>query len=170
MSENDSDSVIGLTLAELAFFMLLVVLLLAYLGGPKSPTEEVVRKVKYDSVLEKLSRAEQEIETLKEELKDKRSPWRPSCSQEHPLSERLLFTVVIQGKDSFQLLPQRIPINLERLTATFSSELQQADHEECVHSIATYFDQALSTEEYEGGLNRLQELFYIQRLGAYEEK
>ena len=61
-------------------------------------------------------------------------------------------------------------VDLERLQATFSSELQQAGVEECVHSIAVYFDRALSTEEYEGGLNRLQQLFYIQRLGAYGER
>lgn len=168
MSESDSDTVIGLTLAELAFCMLFVVLLLSYLTGADRTDDEVVSLNEHESVLAALAEAEDEIAQLEEELEDRRSSWRPSCHEELPLRQRLLSTVVIQGNDLFHLLPQQMAVDLQGLQERFSSELRLARAKECVHSIAVYFDPDLSTTEYERGLNRLQQLFYIQRLGAYD--
>lgn len=166
MSEGDSDSVIGLTLAELAFCMLFVVLLFSYLGAPRTEGD-VVPLAQHESVLDALGGAEDEIVRLEEELKDRRSSWRPSCHEELPLRQRLLSTVVINGTDAFQLLPQQVAVDFRGIQAMFSAELRSAQVDECVHSIAVYFDPHLPTTEYEQGLNRLQQLFYIQRLGAY---
>ena len=166
MSEGDSDSVIGLTLAELAFCMLFVVLLFSYLGTPRTEAD-VVPLAQHESVLDALASAEDEIARLAEELKDRRSSWRPSCHEELPLMQRLLSTVVIEGNDSFQLLPQQVVVDFGGIQETFATELRSAQVAECVHSIAVYFDPDLPTTEYEQGLNRLQRLFYIQRLGTY---
>ena len=92
--------------------MLFVVLLLSYVSGAEQPKDKFVTMAEHNSVLEQLSEiredlamAREEIKRLEEELGDKRSSWRPSCNEELALSERLLFTVVIQGNDSFQILP-----------------------------------------------------------------
>ena len=163
MSEHDSDSIIGLTLAELAFFMLLVVLLLAHLRGPELPG---IPPALHEALEQELTAAQEEIARLGEELEDKRSAWRPACDEDRSLNERLLFTVVIQGQNSFRILPRTTAVSLDEVRRIFSSDLRQAETEGCVHSIAIYYDQALSAEEYAVGRGRLARDFYIADRGA----
>ena len=164
MSEHDSDSIIGLTLAELAFFMLLVVLLLAHLRAAPGPPG--IPPAVHEALEQKLAAAQEEIARLGEELEDKRSAWRPACDENLPLNERLLFTVVIQGQNSFRILPRTTAVSLDEVRQIFSSDLRQAETEGCVHSIASHYDQALSTEEYVVGRGRLAQDFYIADRGA----
>lgn len=171
MNENDADAVVGLTLAELAFFVLMVVLFLSHLGSTEPPGISVDD---YNAVLAdlneskmELAAAEGRISELEAALEDRRSTWRPACDEHVPLRQRILGNIVIQGSDSFRLLTHGVSVDLAGVRRTFSDELQRAEDEECVHSVAVYFDRTLPTPEYERGLNRLGQFFYIQRLGAY---
>ena len=160
---SDSESVLGLTLAELAFCLVFVMLLLTVVAGYQGPDPGELPRVKAA-----LATAEEEIERRRKELKaleDKRSPWLPTCQLGS--SNRFLFTVVIRGSDSFQVLPVNGPVDLEGLRTTFSNELTRAASEECVHAVAYYFDPNLSGVELNRGEGRLREDFYLQPLGAY---
>ena len=168
---GDSESVLGLTLAELAFFLVFVMLLLTVVAGYQGPDGDDIKKqldeARGQLDLEKadLVTAQEENERLRLELEDKRSSWLPSCQLGS--SNRFLFTVVIRGSDSFQVLPMIGPVDLEGLRTTFSNELTRAASEECVHAVAYYFDPNLSGVELNRGEGRLREDFYLQPLGAY---
>ena len=168
---GDSESVLGLTLAELAFFLVFVMLLLTVVAGYQGPDADDIKKqldeARRQLDLEKadLVTAQEENERLRKELEDKRSSWLPSCQLGS--SNRFLFTVVIRGSDSFQVLPMSGPLDIEGLRTTFSNELTRAASEECVHAVAYYFDPNLSGVELNRGEGRLREDFYLQPLGAY---
>ena len=160
---SDSESVLGLTLAELAFCLVFAMLLLTVVAGYQRPDPGEFPRVKAA-----LATAEEEIEGLRKKLKtleDKRSPWLPTCQLGS--SNRFLFTVVIRGSDSFQVLPVNGPVDLEGLRTTFSNDLTRAASEKCVHAVAYYFDPNLSGVELNHGEVRLREDFYLQPLGAY---
>ena len=164
---DDSESVLGLTLAELAFFLVFVMLLLTVVAGYQEPDAGQLDEARRQRDLAKadLVTAQKENERLRKELEDKRSSWLPSCQLGS--SNRFLFTVVIRGSDSFQVLPMNGPVDLEGLRTTFSNELTRAASEECVHAVAYYFDPNLSGVELNRGEGRLREDFYLQPLGAY---
>ena len=168
---GDSESVIGLTLAELAFVLLFVMLLVTVVAGYQGTDPEEMKEQldeaqrQLDLVTADLMKAREENERLREEQEDKRSSWLPSCQPGS--SNRFLFTVVIRGSDSFQVLPATDPVDLESLRTTFSNELTRAASEECVHAVAYYFDSNLSGVELNRGEGRLREDFYLQPLGVY---
>ena len=161
---SDSESVLGLTLAELAFCLVFVMLLLTVVAGPDPGELEEARKQR-DLAEAALMTQQKENERLRMELEDKRSPWLPTCQLGS--SNRFLFTVVIRGSDSFQVLPVNGPVDLEGLRTTFSNDLTRAASEQCVHAVAYYFDPNLSGVELNRGEVRLREDFYLQPLGAY---
>lgn len=171
MSDTDSDSIIGLTLAELAFCMLFVVLLVAYVygkedQGPVLPLQEhelVVEEL--DKVTRELSEAKNRIATLEEEMA---APGLPRCVDVLDLDRHFLFTAVIQGEDSFYFPSRQVSVDLLGLRDLYALSLRRAAAVGCTHSVSVYFDAEIaSIAEYERGLSRLEQDFYIRRLGSY---
>ena len=82
---GDSESVIGLTLAELAFVLLFVMLLVTVVAGYQGTDPEEMKEQldeaqrQLDLVTADLMKAQEENERLREEQEDKKSSWLPSC-------------------------------------------------------------------------------------------
>ena len=172
MTETDSDSVIGLTLAELAFCMLFVVLLFAFAYG-KEDEGSVVPLSEHESLLQDLDGARMELTAAKNRIsileEEMKAPGLPRCVDTLDLERPFLFTAVLQGEDLFYFPSLQISVDLVELREMFSSDLRRAEAEECTHSISVYFDSEIpSIAEYERGLSRLEQDFYIRRLGAYD--
>lgn len=172
MTETDSDSIIGLTLAELAFCMLFVVLLVSYVYG-KEEEEHVVSLVEHESVLQDLDGVKRELSEARDRiasLEDQMgAPGLPRCVDVLDLDRPFLFTAVLQDEDLFYFPSLQISVDFRGLRDLFSASLQRASANKCTHTVSAYFDAEISSiAVYERALRRLERDFYVRRLGAYD--
>ena len=162
---DDSESVVGLTLAELGFLMLFVVLLLSVVGrashpepeGPSSEEYEALR-VQLDSVRTQLADAQDEIAVLRA-LIEEMSNQRRTCREAGIIDGHLL-SIVVLGDNSYRMLPQGSVVDIQELQAAYAPQLTEAQNSPCNHTIDVQYDRNLSSGELVGGMNRLQRIFY----------
>lgn len=179
---GDSESVLGLTLAELAFFLLSVTILLVFVGQqveerPPGPTTEEHEELKSELASEKAKsvEAEREIEQLKADLENKRSGQVPTC-KEIGLIDGSLFAAVVFGGDSYRLSSvvdsavvdlQQVGVDFQRVQEVYSAQLDEAEARGCNHTINVYVDSNVPTQEYLRGMQRLRQLGYATPAGVY---
>lgn len=87
-----------------------------------------------------------------------RSNLTPKCS-ELGLKD-LLFTAVIRGRESYDVNGQTR--NFQELLAAYSSDLQEAEKQQCRYSVNVSFQPDVTTDDFVFALRRLRSAFYVQ--------
>jgi len=178
---GDTDSVFGLTLAELAFFLLFAGILLFLAGNPLSATAEESGALKKQlaAMEETLAEAREAREAMEAELaeaevevarlQDKRSTQTPTCREQGLITRAYLFRLVVVGEDSYRILPTGPTVNMQGLRDAYSVPLSEANEAGCNHNISVYFDQDMSTKMYYQEMKRLNGYFYANPSGEFQE-
>lgn len=171
---DDSESVLGLTLAELGFFMLFVVLLLSFVGSsasvPEGPSNEEYEalRVQLDSVSAQLADAQDENAELQARVERLLNQTR-TCEQAGIIDGALL-SIAVLGDNSYRMLPQGSVVDIQELQATYAPQLTEAQDSPCIHTIDVQYDRNLSSEELVGGMNRLRRIFYPSEPRPLQER
>jgi len=172
------EDILGLTLSELAFFIVLVLLLLplirnAVATGPENPppvdiTIENNRLKEENSELRESSdlKAQANLE-LKERLRVSQKE-KPLTSRQTPtciefgIATGFLFRADIVGIDKYFV--NRESVSLSQLRSRFSSDIAQASDVGCRHSIEVSYLEGMGVSDYRKSLDELQDFFYTKPL------
>lgn len=190
---SQDESIIGLTLTELALLVLVVVLVVSSLRVLAATTtqpsaEELANSV--SSLTEELAEASAEIARQKAELDqlaldlhakakelsitqvrlnqarasaDLRSTRPPVCSEAQYGGRPSLFSVIVLGDNLFEVDGEALGI--KGLLSRYSTGLSAAQEEGCVPWIHTRHAASLSATEYDAGLQALERHFYLRKHG-----
>lgn len=166
---RNQEFIIGLTLSELAFLILLTVLIFPDLAGKESNAVRENKKpdIEQQETLEpentQVERSRQElllkIENLEKEREEKqllRSKQKPSCIEK--VNEKYLFTTTITGVDEYRVEGQEL--NLKQLLSTFGSQIDKAKKDKCIHSVHVFAATGLTVSDYRDAYNGIKLHFY----------
>jgi hypothetical protein len=164
--------IVGYTLAELALallFAFIVITLPSRLRVQKT-NSELQNKVQNLNAQVALFR--QENDDLKRRSITKspvfpaktilRSTAPPSCVQ-IGLTNETLFTMVIRGRDSFEV--NQTLYGLSGLLAKFDQDVSAARAAGCFHSIKVLVSPTLGAGDYDFALRQIEQSFYTKKLG-----
>ena len=176
---KDHDSTIGITLAELAFFLVFAVIFVVAIQAHGSPEE-------HEGLQQQVTDLEKEKQELQQEVTDLevhnaelqslrpietlRSTAKPNCTEagiinaEGPLGG-FLFNVTITGRDAYILeYPDRsVTLPLKGILARYESDLADAEQAECVHRINVRRMPGYDLDDYLHALTMLDQYFYTAR-------
>lgn len=168
------EDILGLTLSELAFFIVLVLLLwplIGNLGATEPEPPEVLSKEdlqeENSKLKESLDLKEQENLRLKErvrvfqEKEGLRSKQKPSCI-ESGIALGFLFRADIVDLNKYDVNGELV--SLSQLLSRFDSDIAEAREMGCTHSIEVSYIEGMGASDYQKSLGELRETFYIQPL------
>ncbi|MDA2935013.1 hypothetical protein MYX82_11830 [Acidobacteria bacterium AH-259-D05] len=162
------ESIIGLTLSELAFLIVLSVIFIPLLivdGEPNPDITQVEQIKRQNTELKeensKLQQRVQDLEIDQLELEKLRSRLKPPCT-EKKIIDGFLFTATIVGVNTY--LVDGEVLNIRQLTSKFRPDLDKASEKGCVHTIRVAFSEGIDTPTYDESLRQLEKSFYPKRL------
>ena len=171
---KDHDFVIGLTLAELAFFLLFAIVFVVAVRENISPEEHKALQQQVTDLEKEKQEFQQQVTDLEArvaELESLQSSARPHCSEARLINADgaiydFLFNVTIVGRDTYFLL---YPYGdgemrtLEGILARYESDLAAAEQAQCVHRIGVHRMPDLELDDYLDALTMLDKSFYTAR-------
>jgi hypothetical protein len=160
--------VVGLTLAEIALALLFCVV--AVFAPSYARLEKQLRDRPDPNQLKALQNKILELQTDNDRLKrdlqavkqGARSKQTPSCI-EIGKAAGPLFTTTIRGEDRYDL--DGASLTFQQIRVRFEEILSAAKSDECVQSIRVYYGPEVSVQEYDSALRRIEQLFYVTKLG-----
>ena len=158
-----STRAFGYTVSELGLILAFLFMAQMLRDRPTiSSTDELisVKRADYDKIVSDRDSLKAEADSLRRHL---RSPQLPSCIAKKKATGPIC-SVVIAGADTFIL--ENELLSLKALREKYAAELTEAKACECVHTIVARYRSDLSTEAYDRALARLEETFYVKRMGV----
>lgn len=166
---RSSDGIVGLTLTELAFLIVLCVIVFLLVGaGQRSRLREQLEELERQVDALRVTNAElmarndelsKENDSLRQQLEQKRSVQLPSCV-ESGVAKGRLFQVTIVGADRYLVDVSRGAESLDQLRSRFSSDIELAIREGCVQSVTVLHQPGLAADDYVRALRELRRTFY----------
>ncbi len=161
-----------LTVVELIFALLVSFFLVVYLSlkpansveSERAKTVEEYRialedvKKELEFVKKKSAIAKTDLENFKKGLKSKQTP---SCI-EKGLAKGPLAEITILGINNYAVRGKEYGFQV--LRALFEDDIGNARRAGCIHSVNVSADKHLTSQEYDEGLRKLEQLFYVKRL------
>jgi hypothetical protein len=159
-----STRAFGYTVSELGLILafLFMAQMLRDRPSPPPPNVEVVTipKKELEALRHQRDSLRVEADSLRKNL---RSPQLPSCIS-RKIAVGPIGNLTIAGADAFILEGE--VFSARRLQDRYSPQLAEAKKCGCVHTIVVRFRADVSTEAYDRALARLEETFYVKRMGA----
>lgn len=167
-----------LTVVELIFALLISFFLVLYLSqkldsAPEyvGPTVEELKvalentKTDLENTKEALENTKRDLATANANLEERRkglkSKQTPSCI-ETGFSQGAVAEITILNSDKYMLHGKEH--SFQELKANLNKDIENARNANCVHSVNVSAIKHISTQDYDEGLRKLEQFFYIKRL------
>ncbi len=154
-----------MTVVELIFALLVSFFLVVYFSiqhneqNPNDQQKTIERlKIALSEKEKALAAALANLEKDKKNLKSKQTP---SCT-EKGFSQGPIGEVEILGYNNYAVHGKEY--NFRELKALYDIDIAKAQSVDCVHSINVSAGKKLSTQDYDEGLRKIEQLFYVRRL------
>lgn len=179
---QQSDEILGLTMSELAYFILFATFLIVFVLFPpfdqlrsqldasereRQAAAGIIQSLRSQLLSRPTMQSQRELQAQVADLESEanlRSPWRPSCVAAG-VAQQYLFDVTIVSVGRYELADGAL-VSAEQLSVRFASELQRARDSDCVHQIGVWRSPILANEVYDDELNRLGQTYYLHRNGS----
>ena len=162
-----SETILGLTLAELSLFIVFSMTLLFVIQSRDKTDKEDLQETLAQMQKEK-ELLEEKLETERTQLRNLklRSAAKPSCTNER-FGMDILFDTVVVAKREFNISGDRY--TFRQLRRRYSKQLNEAEKLGCVHRVRVSFRQVLDADAYNDSLKALDTLFYVKKLTAVKD-
>lgn len=160
-----STRAFGYTVSELGLILafLFMAQMLRDTPAPSSDEDVVpVPRVELVALRHDLDSLQAEADSLRKHL---RSPQLPSCIAKK-LAEGPVGSVIIANADAFILEGETL--SARELRGRYAAEIAEAKECECVHTIVARYGADVSAAAYDRALARLEETFYVKRMGPVQ--